>query len=86
MDSTSKLIFFYDAISQKKVIEAQTFNDVFSDFEEKFYKNKPYKSAMANFKKYMKLAAENKGHKIAVIPASADTSIHGIRNIWRLIY
>jgi hypothetical protein len=46
--STDKLIFFYKKINERKEISAHIFNDVFSEFEEIFYKNGKYKSTMDN--------------------------------------
>lgn len=84
--STDKLIFLYKAIKNRKEIAAHIFNDVFCEFEDTFYKGKPYKNAMANFKKYMKLAAENKGHKIVVLSAKNNGIVHGIKNLWSIEY
>jgi hypothetical protein len=84
--STDKLIFIYQAIKARREISAHIFNDVFCEFEETFYKEKSYKNAMSNFKKYMKLAAENKGHNIVVLPARNNGIIHGIKNLWSIEY
>ena len=86
-NQTDKLIFIYEAMKERKEISAHIFNTVFCEFEELFYKNKPYKNAMANFKKYMRLAAENKGHEVAVLPVNyRENLLHGIRNIWTIKY
>ena len=84
--SADKLIFIYEAIKNRKEIAAHIFNDVFCEFEDAFYKGKPYKNAMANFKKYMKLASENKGHRVVVLPAKNNGIVHGIKNLWSIEY
>lgn len=84
--STDKLLFLYQAIKHRKEIAAHIFNDVFCEFEDTFYKGKPYKNAMANFKKYMKLATENKGHRVVVLPARNNGIVHGIKNLWSIEY
>ena len=85
-NSSDKLMFIYQAIKSRREISAHIFNDVFCEFEDTFYKGKPYKNAMSNFKKYMKLAAENKGHNIVVLPARNNGIIHGIKNLWSINY
>lgn len=84
--STDKLMFLYEAIKKRKEIAAHIFNDVFAEFEDTFYKGKPYKNAIVNFKKYMKLAAENKGHEVVVLPAKNNGIVHGIKNLWSIRY
>jgi hypothetical protein len=86
-NSTDKLIFFYDAFKSKREIAAHIFNDVFCEFEDKFMQGKPYKSVMANFKKYMKLAAENRGHEVVVLRVNKfETIVQGTRNLWSVQY
>jgi hypothetical protein len=86
-DHADKLIFFYTAFRQRREISAHIFNDVYCEFEEKFYQGKPFKTAMANFKKYMKLSAENRGHTVNVLPVSKyETVVHGLRNLWSVEY
>ena len=85
--SADKLIFFYNALKNKREISAHIFNDVFCEFEEIFYKGKPYKNAMNNFKKYMKIAAENKGHEIIIAKVNKyETVVHGLKNVWSVLY
>jgi len=85
--SADKLIFFYECFKAKRDVSAHIFNDVFSDFEEKFYKGKYYKTTMTNFKKYMNIAAENKGHEVVKIKVSKyETVVQGIRNVWSVLY
>ena len=63
------------------------FNDVFCEFEEIFYKGKSYKNAMNNFKKYMKIAAENKSHEIIIAKVNKyETVVHGLKNVWSVLY
>lgn len=86
-NSTDKIIFFYNAIKNKREISAHIFNDVYCEFEEKFYKDKPYKNTITNFKKYMKIAADNMGHEIVVIKVNKhETVVQGIRNVWSVLY
>jgi hypothetical protein len=85
--SSDKIIFFYDAFNANREISAHIFNDVFSEFEERFYNGKSYKNAMLNFKKYMKMAAENRGHKIIVSRVNKyETVVHGVKNVWSVLY
>jgi len=85
--SSDKLIFFYKKMSEKREISAHIFNDVFSEFEETFYIGKEYKSAMANFKKYMKITAENRGHEIIVSKVHKyETVVQGLKNVWSVQY
>ena len=85
--SADKLIFFYTTFKNKREISAHIFNDVFCEFEETFYKGKPYKNAMSNFKKYMKIAAENKGHAIIVSNVNKyETVVHGLKSVWSVLY
>ena len=85
--SADKLIFFYIKMRDKKEISAHIFNDVFSEFEERFYNGKSYKNAMSNFKKYMKIAAENRGHEIIVSKVNKyETVVHGLKNVWSVQY
>lgn len=82
-----KLIFFYESFKTKRAVSAHIFNDVFCEFEEKFYNGKSYKTAMANFKRYMKIAAENRGHEIVKIQVNKyETVVQGIRNVWSVLY
>lgn len=85
-DSTDKLIFLYEAFNKNRIIEAHIFNDVFTEFQDKFYGGKKYRNAMSNFKKWIKVASENKGHEIIVIPERGTELIHGIRNVWIVKY
>jgi hypothetical protein len=41
---------------------------------------------MANFKKYMKIAAKNKGHRVVILPAINNGIVHGIKNLWSVEY
>jgi hypothetical protein len=85
--SADKLIFFYEAFKTKRDISAHIFNDVFCEFEEKFYKGRYYKTAMANFKKHMKIAAENKNHEIVKSKVNKyETVVQGVRNVWSVLY
>jgi hypothetical protein len=85
--SSDKIIFFYDAFKANREISAHIFNDVFSEFEERFYSAKSYKNAMSNFKKYMKIAAENRGHEIIVGSVNKyETVVHGLKNVWSVLY
>jgi hypothetical protein len=85
--SSEKIIFFYDAFNGNREISAHILNDVFSEFEETFYKGKSYKNAMSNFKKYMKIAAENRGHKITINKVNKhETVVHGLKNVWSVLY
>ena len=85
--STDRLIFFYRKMSEKREISAHIFNDVFSEFEETFCKGRKYKSAMVNFKKYMKIASENRGHEIIVSRVNKyETVVHGLKNVWSVQY
>lgn len=85
--SADKLIFFYNAFKTKREISAHILNDVFCEFEEIFYLDKSYKNAIANFKKYMKIAAENKGYQIVVTNVNKyETIIQGIRSVWSVLY
>jgi uncharacterized protein YoaH (UPF0181 family) len=84
--NTDKLIFIYEAMNNRKEISTHIFNEVFCEFEDTFYKGKKYKNAIANFKKYIKIAAENKGHKIVVLEASNNGIVHGVKNLWSVEY
>jgi len=84
--STDKLMFIYEAINNRKDISAHIFNEVFCEFEDTFYKGKSYKNAIANFKKYIKIAAENKGHKVVALAARNNGIVHGIKNLWSVVY
>ena len=76
----------YKAIKERKEISAHIFNSVYCEFEEKFYGGKTYSVAIRNFKKYMKLSAENKGHEIVVLGCYNNGIVHGIRNLWSIRY
>ena len=42
---------------------------------------------MANFKKWMKIAAENKGHNIIILNVNKkENIIQGIKNVWSIHY
>jgi SUMO ligase MMS21 Smc5/6 complex component len=84
--STIKLMFFYDVFKKKRDIETQIFNDVFCEYEEKFHLKNNYKTAMADFKKYLKLAAENKGYEITIHNATQFNAVHGLRTVWSVKY
>jgi len=84
--STDKLIFFYDVFKNKRHIETQTFNAVFCEYEDKFHKNNKYKTAMADFKKYLKIAVENRCHKLVTHNATQFNGVHGLRSVWSVVY
>lgn len=85
--STDKLIFLYQAIKNRRHIAAFHWNDVFCEYCDLFYKNKPHNTALQNFKKWMKVAAENKGHKVVVgIADQIDRVDFGMRRIWSIEY
>ena len=85
--SSDKIIFFYDVFKANREVSTHIFNDVFSEFEERFYNGKSYKNAMSNFKKYMKIAAENRGHEIIVVSVNKyETVVHGLKNVWSVLY
>lgn len=84
-----KLIFFYRAFDRQELIEAQPYNPIFQAYDQTFYGNRKYRTyeaLMRNFKKYMKLAAENRGHSVVVVPMYGDILLHGIRNMWMIKY
>lgn len=83
---TDKLIFFYDVFKNKRHIETQIFNDVFCEYEEKFHKNNKYKTAMADFKKWLKVATENRAHRIVTHNATQNHIVHGLRSTWSVVY
>ena len=84
--SADKLIFFYEVFKNKRYIESQTFNDVFCEYEEKFHKKNKYKTTMADFKKYLKIATENRGHRIATHNATQFNGVHGLKSVWSVEY
>lgn len=84
--STNKLLFFYTVFKNKREIETQIFNGVFCEYEEKFHLKNTYKTAMADFKKYLKLATENKGHEITIHNATQFNGVHGLRTVWSVKY
>jgi len=85
--TSDKLTFFYEKMNDKREISAHIFNHVFSEFEERFYSGKLYKNAMYNFKKYMKIAAENRGHEIIISKVNKyETVVHGLKNVWSVQY
>lgn len=82
-----KMRFFSDAIKAKRHIAAFHFNDVFLEFSDKFYYEKGNKVTIANFKKWMRRAADHYGHRIAKGKADQiDRHDFGIRNVWTIIY
>ena len=83
---TDKLIFFYDAFKKKRNIETQIFNDVFCEYEDKFHKNNKYKTAMTDFKKWLKIAVENRGYLIKTHNATQFNGVHRMRIVWVVDY
>jgi len=86
-DSTDKIIFFKKQIKEKRNISAFHLNDVFCEFSDLFYKNKPYKTVMANFKKWMKYSADM--NNLQIIKGRADYIDRidfGVRTIWTILY
>lgn len=83
-----KLIFFYDAFKNRLDIAGNIWNPVFMGFWDKFYKDeRSNKVVLANFKKYMKIAAENRGHSIVVGRVDQmDRHDFGVRNLWVVVY
>ena len=86
-NSTDIIMYFDQCIRQKRDIAAFHFNDVFCEFEDLFYKDKSYKTAMASFKKWMRYSADK--HGLTIVKGKADhidRHDFGVRVIWTMVY
>jgi len=81
-----KTLFLLQAVKSGRTISSCHWNDVFCEFSDKYYLNKPYKTALANFKVIMELVSD--GNRIELAKCKTDPidrHDYGVSVIWSLI-